>query len=42
MKWSINHLEVIEENNMKRKVKTSTQSLLMGVVQIKENLLMDP
>ena len=41
MKWSINYIKVIAENKIKRKVNTRTQSLLMGVVQIKENLLMD-
>ena len=40
MKWSFNYLKVIAEKNIKRKVNTSTQSLLMGVVKIKENLLM--
>ena len=42
MKWGINYLKVIVDKNIKRKVKTITQSLLMGVVPIKENLLMDP
>ena len=42
MKWSINHLKVIEKKNKKRKVmKINKKSLLMGVVQIKENLLMN-
>ena len=35
MKWSINHLKVIVEKNMKMEVKMRMQSLLIGVVQIK-------
>jgi len=42
MKWNINYLKFISENKIKRKVKTITQSLLIGVVPIKGNLLMDP
>ena len=42
MKWSKNYLKVIAKKNIKIKVKTIAQSLLIGVVPIKENLLMDP
>ena len=38
MKWSINYINLIAYNNIKIKLNTITQSLLMGVVKIKENL----
>ena len=42
MNWGINYLKVIIENNIKRNVKTISQSLLMGVVPLKENVSMNP